>query len=332
MPRPSASPLPPLRLGLVLFPGCMPAGLFAAADMVRACNLRAGRDLVLPTWVGADRQAVPTWQGPALQPQATLAGAGCDAWLVPGLWLSSADELAPALQQHRGLVAALRALPRSSALWSYCAGVALVAASGRLDGKAATATWWLQGLLVERFARVHWRPGESLVADGRTLSASGPGGYLPLMLDRLSARYGAAVLRDVQEVLMLPQPRLRHAAFHAVEIMRLRDPDLRQLLVFAQGTAARDLDLAVAARQMNTSVRTLCRKVRQATGLPAGEWLRRVKLRQVGEALCQTRLPLKHLAGDLGFSSESGLHRAFKSVTGLSPAAYRQTYGTGTLV
>ena len=38
MPPPS---LPPLRLALLLYPGCMPAGLFATADLARAANLRA---------------------------------------------------------------------------------------------------------------------------------------------------------------------------------------------------------------------------------------------------------------------------------------------------
>ncbi len=297
--------------------------------MVRACNLRAGRERIVLTWAGVDLEPVPTWQGPALQPQATLAAAGCDAWLVPGLWLTSAGELDPALQRQTALVNGLRSLPRAAALWSYCAGVALVAASGRLDGKAATATWWLQGSLVERFPRVRWQHGESLVVDGRTLSASGPSGYLPLMLDRLSTHYDEAVLRDVQEVLMLPQARLRHSAFHAVEMMSLRDPGMRQLLLFAQRTAARELNLELAAQHLNTSVRTLCRMVQNATAVAAGEWLRRVKLRQAGETLSQTRLPLKHIADDLGYSSETGLHRAFKSVTGLTPLAYRQVYGAG---
>ena len=307
----------------------MPAGLFAAADLVRACNMRAEQERILVTWAGVDLSPVPTWQGPALQPQASLADAGCDAWLLPGLWLSSLDELQLELPRQRALIDGLRALPRTATLWSYCAGVALAAAAGRLDGKAATATWWLQGRLGELFPRVRWQPGESLVVHGKTLTASGPGGYLPLMLDRLSAQYEPAVLSDVQEVLMVPQPRVRHGAFRAVEVMSLRDPVLRQVLLFAQRTAASELGLALVAQQANTSVRTLCRRVQQATGLAAGEWLRRVKLRQAGEALSQTHWPLKHIADHLGYSSESGLHRAFKSVTGLTPSAYRQTYGAG---
>ncbi|MDB5912285.1 MAG: araC family transcriptional regulator, partial [Ramlibacter sp.] len=88
----------PFRLGLVLFPGCMPAGLFAAADMVRACNLRAGRERMQVTWVGTGRGDVPTQGGPSLRAEASLGAAGCDAWLLPGLWLASTDALDAALQ------------------------------------------------------------------------------------------------------------------------------------------------------------------------------------------------------------------------------------------
>jgi AraC-like DNA-binding protein len=48
------------------------------------------------------------------------------------------------------------------------------------------------------------------------------------------------------------------------------------------------------------------------------------------EALRRTRAPVKTLCDDLGFASEAGLHRAFRSTTGMTPSAYRQTYGERT--
>ena len=116
-PAPASTPTPtpaPLRLGLLLYPGCMPAGLFATADMARAANLRVQRTAIQTVWVGSDLQAVPTWQGPALAPTQTLAGADVDAVLVPGLWLSSADGLEAPLQHLAGVVRALAALDRKS--------------------------------------------------------------------------------------------------------------------------------------------------------------------------------------------------------------------------
>ncbi|MFG6442645.1 GlxA family transcriptional regulator [Roseateles sp. LKC17W] len=315
-----------MQLGLLLYPGCMPTGLYAAADLVAACNLRLGRERIRVVWGGLDTQPVAVAQGPALQPQAALGACACEAWLLPGLWLACVDQLGPTLAQHGALIEQLRRLPRRSQVWSYCAGVALLAAAGLLDGREATATWWLLPALAARFPRVHWRDAPT-VASGRVVTASGPAGHLPLMLDRLALRFSSEVLYDVQQVLMLPQPRSRHESFNPVEMMALRDPALRQLLAFAQRTPAQALSLASAAEHLNLSVRTLSRRVMAGTGVPAGDWLRRVKLSQVAEALRLTRTPIKAIAADLGFGSEAGLHRAFKLVTGLTPSAYRQAYG-----
>lgn len=306
----------------------MPAGLFAAQDMVRACNLRAGRTRMSTTWVAAGRGEVAIDRGSPLRADMALGAGRCDAWLLPGLWLSSTAELDGAIEEQRATVEALRTGPAATQVWSYCAGVAVAAAAGRLDRRAATATWWLQPALRERFPRVHWQAAVDLVAERGTVTASGPSGYLPLMLDRLAQHFAPEVLHDVQELLMLPRPRTRHPAFEPVEMMRITDPELRALLAWAQRTPAHEVTLAQAARQQNVSVRTLCRRVEGATGLPAGEWLRRAKLCQAAEALRATRAPVKAISDQLGFGSEANLYRAFKAVAGLTPAAYRQAYGS----
>jgi transcriptional regulator GlxA family with amidase domain len=317
----------PIRLGLLLYPGCLPAGLFALSDMVRACNLRAGQELISVVWVGVDTEPVGAVQGPALQAQTVLAKANCDVVLVPGLWLTSARELEAVLQQQHALIDQLHALPRSTKLWSYCVGVALVAAAGRLDGKHAAMTWWLCDGMRERFPKTRWQRSESLVVDGHMVTASGANGYLPLILNQFPGTYGDAVIREVGEVLMLPQPRVRHDAFRDVEMMTLQDASLRKLMLFAQRTSARELNLSSAASYLNISVRTLCRQVQLVTGLAAGDWLRRIKLRQASDALCGMNASIKQISDELGYSSEASLHRAFKKTTGMTLAAYRQAYG-----
>jgi transcriptional regulator GlxA family with amidase domain len=326
MPSQKRSAISPIRLGLLLYPGCLPAGLFAVSDMVRACNLRAGCERISLLWVGLDTGPVSIAQGPALQAQVALATAACDVLLVPGMWLTSGQELASLLQQQNALITQLRALPKTTKMWSYCVGVALLAAAGRLQGKQATMTWWLCDGMRERFPKTDWLRSESVVTDGRMVTASGANGYLPLMLEQLASVYGGEVLREVGEVLMLPQPRVRHDAFRDVDMMTLQDAELRKLMLFAQRTAASELNLQSAASHLNVSVRTLCRQVQLATGLAAGDWLRRIKLRQAGEALCSMHTSIKQISDELGYSSEASLHRAFKKTTGLTLAAYRQVF------
>jgi transcriptional regulator GlxA family with amidase domain len=306
----------------------MPAGLFAASDMARACNQRSGRLRMAVSWVGATTQPVHTHHGPPLRAQATLHESVCDAYLLPGLWLAATHELEGALAAQRPLVEALHALPARVPTWSYCAGVALAAEAGRLDRRSATATWWLRPALATRFGHVQWRSGAELVVDRQAVTASGPSGYLPLMLDRLAQHFDGEVLLDVQELLMLPSPRRRHPSFDAVDMMRLDDTEMRSLLAWAQTMPAEALTLAAAAQQLKVSVRTLARRVDRASGMGAGEWLRLAKLSQAAEALRSTRAPIKTVCDSLGFGSEASLYRAFRQATGMTPTAYRQAYGT----
>ena len=323
MPSAESVAAKPLRLALLLYPGCMPAGLFAAADMARAANLRAQAPLIDLCWAGVDLQPVPTWQGPALAPTVALAQAGADAVLVPGLWLSSPDGLQAPLRQLAPVVQALRALPRHTQLWSYCAGVLLAAASGRLRGQGATATWWLRAALEQQFADVVWRFDEPLVAGPSATTATGANGYLPLMLHTLAERLAPQALTDLQELLMLPRPRTAHPAFARHDLMTTADADLRRAMLWVQRSPASDLRLPALAQALGLSQRTLARRVQAHTGLSAAHWMRRIKLRQASEALRDTALPLKRIAADLGFASEAGLHRAFRQATGQTPLAYR---------
>ena len=59
---------------------------------------------------------VPTWQGPALAPTAALQQAVADVVLVPGLWLSSPDQLQELLMLPRHRSAAARAGPGAGPL------------------------------------------------------------------------------------------------------------------------------------------------------------------------------------------------------------------------
>lgn len=325
--QPSPTPPAPLRLGLLLYPGCMPAGLFATADMARAANLRVQRAVFETSWLGVDLQPVPTWQGPALTPTSPLAGADVDAVLVPGLWLSSTDHLAAQLRQLAPVVQVLAALPRRTQVWSYCAGVVLAAASGRLRGRGATATWWLRAALEQQFGGVQWRFDEPLVHDGTATTAAGANGYLPLMLHALRERLAPEALADLQALLMLPRPRTTHPAFAGHDLMAVTDADLRRALLWVQRSPATQLRLPALADALGLSPRTLARRVHAHTGLSAAHWMRRIKLRQVSEALCDTAAPLKRIAEDLGFASEAGLHRAFRQATGQTPLDYRMAHG-----
>lgn len=320
--------MPSFKIGLLLYPGCMPAGLFAAADLFRAANLRGGKHRVEIEWVSLQRGAVTCAHGMRLSAEGELATADCDALLVPGFWAESAEQLRAVLSHNQPVVDALRALSKRVSLWSYCTGVALVALAGRLKGESATATWWMAGWLEQHVADVDWQWQQACVTNRRTATASGMHGYLPIACEQIERVVSAEAWRDIARLAVLPRPQPAASVFQSLALINQSDPLLRRLYRAVERSPAAETTLARLAPALATSPRSLARKVKAATGQTVGAHVRLIKLNQAGERMLHTRQSIAHISDALGFADESSFRRMFKQVTGRTPADYRQAYRT----
>ncbi len=316
-----------MRIGLLLYPDCLPAGLFGAMDLLHAANLRAGRALFEPFFVAAQEGKVDCAHGQQLNAAVALRDARVDALLVPGFWGQSPGQAARTVKENASLITELAALPRSVQLWSYCTGVCLAAATGRLDRQAATITWWLSDFAATNFPKIRWQFERTLALNERTATASGVNGHLPIAQALVEAKLGKEAYRELTRLMVLPRPEERtHFAFHMLDLIEQQDGMLRKLHLAVEGLPASAATVARLATEMHTTERTLARKVLAASGMPAAAYIRRIKLRQVSERLIYTRASATTISIELGFSSDSGMRRMFKDLTGATPAQYRLTY------
>lgn len=318
--------MPIQKIGLLLYPGCMPAGLFAFADLLAAANRRIGQPRFQLCWVGLENQPVDCAQGMRLQPQSSLAEAACSAVLIPGLWADSEAGMARALEANRDLIRALAQLPRTTQLWSYCTGVCLLAQSGRLNGEPATATWWLAPSMQARFPKVDWRFEQAQVANRLSVTASGVSGYLSIARELIERQMGEAIYRDIARLMVLPRPEPATSVFRSIGLMENADPLLRRLHLLVERLPAQQLSVQRLADELAVSARTLARKVQALTGNAVSDQVRLIKLNQAGERLIVTSDPISRISDALGYTDESSFRRTFKQVTGLTPAAYRQQF------
>jgi transcriptional regulator GlxA family with amidase domain len=320
-------PESPLRVGLLLYPNCLPAGLFGAMDLLHAANLRAGRTLFEPLFVAVQAGRVVCAHGQQLDAGTALADAEVDALLVPGFWGQSLGHAERTLAANAKLVAAMAALPRRVQLWAYCTGVCLAAETGRLDRQVATITWWLADFAATRFAKVRWQFERTLTFNERNASASGVNGYLPIVQALIETRVGKEAYRELTRLMVLPRPEeSAHQAFHMLDMIEQRDAMLRKLHLTVEQMPASEATVARVAQALHTTERTLARKMLAASGMPAAAYIRRIKLKQVSERLIYTRASATEISIELGFSSDSGMRRMFKELTGYTPAQYRTDF------
>ncbi|MEO4013179.1 MULTISPECIES: GlxA family transcriptional regulator [Pseudomonas] len=316
-----------LRVGLLLYPQCMPAGLLSFADLLHATNRRTGREIFETCYVALQAGPVECANDVTLQAKYTLANSELDAILVPGFWAESAEQVEKTLANHANLVASLSSHSRRCQLWSYCTGVCLLAASGQLRDQPATVTWWLAEAMVQRYKKVHWRSEQNCVFNERTSTASGVNGYLPIAQTLIERNVSPEVFRDLIKLMVLPRPALSHTAFQAMSLIEQSGKLLRKLHALIEQMPAEQITVKVLAGKLGMSERTLARKVREETGLAVGSYARRVKLNQVSERIALTSVPVSTISVELGFSSDSNMRRMFKELTGLTPVEYRQKFG-----
>jgi AraC-like DNA-binding protein len=82
-----------------------------------------------------------------------------------------------------------------------------------------------------------------------------------------------------------------------------------------------ELGMARLARSMGVTQRTFRRRL-SSEGLRVSDLLREARLARAREELSRTDRSIKEVAEQLGYSEPSAFHRAFRSWTGMTPAAY----------
>jgi len=102
----------------------------------------------------------------------------------------------------------------------------------------------------------------------------------------------------------------------------LSHPRLRGALVALHESPASDWTLDALAREAGMSRSVFAAAFRETVGTTPGQYLQNWRIALAQQALRRGR-PLKVVAADVGYGSETALSRAFKARTGQSPRAWR---------
>lgn len=315
------------KIGLLVYPDCMPAGLFAFTDMVLLANHRARKHLFETSFLSVDGCTVACAHGTPLSVAGSLQDTNVDALLVPGFWADSLKRVEATCRHNNALIDSFARLPKSVKIWSYCTGVCLVAESGRLDRQAATVTWWLADAMRHRHTKVNWQVEQTCIIGKGVGTASGVNGHLPIAQKLIERQLSLDAFRDLAKLMVLPRPGQTHPAFQPVSFAGQPDPLVQKLHIAVEQTPASELTAPYLAGMLCTSERTLARKIKGLTGVTLSDYMRRIKLNQVSERLITTSLPASTISDDLGFSSDAAMRRMFKDLTHHTPLEYRQKFG-----
>lgn len=312
-----------MKIGLLLYPDCIPSGLFAFSDLLLAANMRLGKQQFECCWLSEQGKPVACANGMEL-PSSKLENADIDALLIPGGWR---DQSNIHNDRDEKLIQAIFRLDKKTTLLSYCTGVYLVARTGKLDKQTATTTWWLLDTIRERFPKVQWHLNSTCVINKRNATAAGVNGYLPIALALIEQHCGKHIANDIQQYMVLPRPIERNTPFQELPNLMQKNTFLRDIFHWVEQSAYTELKATALAEHLNTTPRTLSRKVVSMTGYNSARLLRLIKLNQVSDQLISTKKSIYSISDELGFADDTSLRRSFKQITGMTPGEYRRVFG-----
>jgi transcriptional regulator GlxA family with amidase domain len=217
---------------------------------------------------------------------------------------------------------------RGVRLVSVCSGAFLVAETGLLDGRTVSTHRRCARALAESYPQVAVDTEARMIDHTDILTAGGFMAWVDVALILVERLLGGVVRAETARFVCFDHftseaqhfagfaPRHTHddmAVRRAQEFIHVRD-----------GHGISLVSLAAAARLER---RTLLRRFRGATGMAPIEYCRAVRLARARELLESGRMPLKEIAGCLGYVDLSSFARAFRRAHGSPPGAFRKQYG-----
>lgn len=248
-----------------------------------------------------------------------------DVLVLPGLGMATPPEIAAALERPevaRAIELVARAAERGVLIAASCSATFVLAASGALDGREATTTWWLGPTFAQRFPRVTLRTDRMVVGADGVFTAGSAFAHADLMLAILAQTVSPSLAHLVARYLVLDE-RPSQARYMVMEHVRSADPVVRTLERFITSNIQRQLTLQEMARATATSPRTLARKIENALGTTPLRFAQRLRVAQAVHQLESTRRSVDEVAARVGYADAAAFRRVFRRETGEAPRARR---------
>ena len=210
---------------------------------------------------------------------------------------------------------------------TLCTSAFVLAATGLLDGLAATTHWALCTEFARLFPSVRVDPDVLFVDNGRLLTSAGGAAGIDLCLHLVRRDHGAEVAnsaarycvvapwRDGGQAQFIDRPL---PADTGSSTAATREWLLRRL--------AEPLTLAGLAEHAHMSVRTFTRRFHEEVGESPHQWITQRRVEHARRLLETSDLTVDQVASASGFSDPAVLRRHFNNRLGLTPGAYRRSY------
>ncbi len=312
----------------------MASEVMAIADLFHIANKlwsrrnpKSKEELLACDLIGLRDRSVATANGTRIEVGIARRFDG-DMLIVPGLDFDNARVLIERLALLAPEVAFIRKVAqRNISVASMCVGAFLLAEAGALDGRIATTSWLLNGVLAKRYPSVTLELNAIVTEDNGVFCAGAVTAAYDLGL-KLIERFGDIDLAQKVAKVMLLEPNRRSQApfvFGSLDAQG-KDTLVAQVCKWLRRNFSGQISIDEVAAQFAVSPRTLLRQFRdEMLDTPLG-YLQKIRLEHAKALLETTNLSFADIVDRAGYVDESAFRRLFKRHVGLTPSGYKKRF------
>ena len=314
------------ELGVLIYPGAQMAAVHGLTDLFDVANRIAAEHqsarlplLRVSHWqVEGDQAPVRVYDSHPAPDSALVA-----VLIPPSIASFYAGQVPQALlqwvrQQHAN----------GATLGGVCVGSILLAESGLLDGRSATAHWTSAKAFAERYPAIKLKADTPIVDDGDLITTAGLMAWSELGLRLVDRLLGPSIATGTARFLVVEHSdSASECGSNFAPILSHGDASILKVQHWLQSTGATDVSLTAMAERAGLEERTFLRRFRAATGLKPTEYCQHLRVGKAREMLEFTNGTIDHIAWTVGYQDPSAFRATFKKITGLAPSDYRTRFG-----
>lgn len=225
----------------------------------------------------------------------------------------------------------LRHMHKAGALISsVCSGSLLLAESGLLDGRQATAHWAYRDMFQRNFPQITFRTESILClteeAD-RIVTAGGVSAWNDLTVYLIARYCGYETAIETAKVFLISGHSEGQSPYAVMtRPMESKDGPISDCQVWIADNYAMANPVERMVERSGLNPRTFSRRFRSATGYAPIEYVQALRVEEAKQMLETDQLSNDDVGTAVGYDDPASFRRVFKRGTGLSPSAYRKKY------
>jgi transcriptional regulator GlxA family with amidase domain len=207
---------------------------------------------------------------------------------------------------------------------SVCSGAYILAATGLLDGRAATTHWTRSKDFAQKYPRVRLDADRIFVKAGKFWSSAGITAGIDLALALIAEDLGEALARKVAQQLVVYYRRPGgQSQFSTLLELERADGRFAALLDFVRSNLRERLSVDDLAARACMSPRNFARLFQSETGTSPARAVMRLRAETARAQIESGGASVQEIARTCGFGDPERMRRAFVSLFGRPPSALR---------